>query len=245
MVDAQSERTFVIHGSTDAFKDDRKTFEVHKRFEVHDAKPDSSELKTFKPEGSRHWTTIPGTDREVLFTRQLNAYDCGPSMVLNVLQALQVESELDDVQSVREANNKRRILTNTGLKQRNPTWGVDNPTLLENGWFTSIDVDGVLREEGLEVFTSIVDMPEDKASLLDRINKLQQGNADFVVYTGNDRHYRAIYQPIGGQEVMLDSLAEDISIVDNGISGMVEAASCSDRIESIGIALVGSSKEVS
>jgi len=237
MIDSKSGRTFRIHDDGVDVDTSGKTSKVRKKFEVQADQPTNEGSKKFTPEATRRPTIIPGTDREMLFTQQLNAYDCGPSMILNVMGALQVESGLDSVGAVRDANNKRRILANTSLRMKSRRWGTDDPALPGNGWFTNGDVDEILREAGLTVSSSLVDTPEARQRLLARVNALREGRTDFTVYSGNGRHYRAIYQPIGGQEVMLDSLQTDIGTVNNGIEGMINSAGQSDRTEFVSIAI--------
>lgn len=216
-----SGKTFEIEGVTTA----KKPMASRKRFEILGQSPKEPQRKLFKIEGDRVPVQLPRTNREIMFARQRNAYDCGPCLVLNTLQALGVNSGLSAVPDVRSYANQLRIAQN------------ERPALPANGWFTSIDVNEVFQAQGLKVRSWSVDEDESRRRLKDYTEELARGGQEFVIYTGSGRHYKGLYRNRENGIFELDSLRQDIPRVDGAaIETMIARAAQSDRIESISVA---------
>ena len=228
-----SKKTFKIEGVTPA----KEPVARRKRFEIHGQSPKEPERKLFMIESDRVPVQLPRTDREIMFARQRNASDCGPCLVLNTLQALGVNSGLSAVPDVRSYANQLRIAENERLRARSANHAVDDPTLPTSGWFTNIDVDEVLRSQGLNVRSWSVDEEEERRRLKDYTEELARGGQEFVVYTGSGRHYRGLYRNGENSIFELDSLRQDVPRVgEAAIENMITRAAQSDRIESISVA---------
>jgi len=216
-----SGKTFKIEGVTTTAKE---PVQSRKRFVIHGQTPQEPR-KTFKIEGDRVAVQLPRTNREIMFARQRNAYDCGPCLVLNTLQALGVNSGLSAVTDVRSYTNELRIAQN------------DRPALPANGWFTNIDMDEVLQAQGLNVRSWSADDEGSRRRLKDYTEELARGGQEFVVYTGSGRHYKGLYRNRENGIFELDSLKPNIPRVGGAaIETMIARAAQSDRIESISVA---------
>ena len=249
-----SKRTFKIEGVQPA----KEPVASRKRFEIHGQSP-KEPRKLFKIEGDRVPVQLPRTNREIMFARQRNTYDCGPCLVLNTLQALGVNSGLSGVPDVRSYANQLRIAAKeqrrtsppkkfeviSGLptvsdEQRKKTleeYLATDPTLPDNGWFTDIDMDKVLQAQGLNVRSWSANDEGSRRRLKDYTEELARGGQEFVVYTGSGRHYKGLYRNRENGIFELDSLKPNIPRVGGAaIETMIARAAQSDRIESISVA---------
>ena len=165
---------------------------------------------------------MPGTEREMRFAHQRNASDCGPCLVLNTLEALDVQHNFPSVLEVRQTANVLRM-----NQQRQ--------VLRDGGWFHTSDVASTLESKGaiVEPF-SIRSKPQEK----EFSNLLEQkffGKDPFVVYSGTGRHFKGIYFD-GRNYYLLDSTQESIQRASRDDVGvLVNSAKASDRAETVGI----------
>ena len=81
-----SKKTFKIEG----VQAPKEPVASRKRFEIHGQPPKEPQRKLFKIEGDRVPVQLPRTNREIMFARQRNDYDCGPCLVLRLFRRLRV-----------------------------------------------------------------------------------------------------------------------------------------------------------
>lgn len=199
-----------------------KTFDVEpeKMFRVESISP----KKDFVIDNSDSvLVSLPGTNREVLFARQRNGYDCGPCLVLNTLSVLDVPTNYASISDVRSTVNLSRAAQHL-------------QALPDNEWLTTSDVEDALWQRGVAVESfSVKSAPQEsdfRASLEQKISRGEQ----FVAYSGVGRHFKGIYFD-GNMYSLVDSMQESISRASREeISRLVTSAKISDRAETVAIA---------
>lgn len=200
---------FEIHGedkeereSKNKFKieeENKGTFKVHKKFDIESAE-----------EATLEWFA------------QENANDCGPCLLLNALQVLDIDTPHKSVEAVRSAVNE--------LRQERGEEQLD-----ENDWFTNRDVRRYFGEiAGLHVKEFPV-YPYKKDNIRNMVAEDISEEPIDLIYSTDGRHFRAVTP--GG--LLLDSLKNGpAEVSDQEIQEIIQnniEASSSERYEFIGL----------
>ena len=164
-------------------------FEIHqpddqpkKKFEIIEP-----EKKKFTIENPKKKFEIHG--REKTWFKQENLIDCGPCLILNVLQELNVEIPEKTIEAVRTKAGQMRGGTNS---------------LAQSEWFRSTDVGGYFAEAGLGV-DEYASLPFEKAEKLELVREIFDAQDFQLIYITLGNHFKGILNK-DGELMILDSL---------------------------------------
>lgn len=160
-----------------------KKFEIRKKFEIQ--KPEKKKFEI-------------NDQTETRWFKQENANDCGPSLILNSLNFLDIPHRERSLTEIREAVNV--IRREEGRQELSP-----------DGWFNSFDVGEYLSRQGLSV-AEYSCSPAEREEVRQNLRTIFDNKEFDIIYTTTGGHFRAIGND-GEQVVLLDSFLSDPRII--------------------------------
>ena len=214
-------------------KEPKKHFEIkpQKRFEIREIKDQGKKRFEIKAKKKFEIQIQQNTPITLEWFQQDNAHDCGPCLLLNGLQMLQVQEIPQSIEQVRREVN--------GLRRQE-----GRPELSQIANFTSEDIGKYLSEiAGLNV-QEYPCLPYEADNVMRSIEQNLESDPYDMIYMTNGTHFRGLLPGAEkeGEFLLLDSLTdapramnENSSI--NLVRDNVYAQQSSDRIrmERVGI----------